>query len=419
MKINRRTCLKGCGISIALPFLNIMASKKGNLNTEEQRLAIFAFPFGIVQDKFHPKESGFNYTMSETLKPVESLRKDFTVFSQLQHDVRGGHQANHAFLSGVLSTMRASYPEGNMTLDQAISEKVGYFTRFPSLNFGVQKYSFTRTGVPMPSLKEPSQAFRLMFVNESEAEKKSVQKALANSESVLDAVREHAKHLQKRLGKEDREKLDEYFTSIRGTEKKFNMSKSWLAKPKPTVNEKETKEIASGSYDKTPANVMLEAWIELTYLAFQTDSSRIITSGFENCKFELEGVKDGYHTCSHHGLKKEYLDQLAITEQFIMAKIGGFIKRLKNTTLPNGKSMLESTQVLFGSGMGSGSRHTNTNPPVLLAGGRYKHGQHINAETKQPLCNLYLTMMQHILGSQIERFSVSQGPLKGLEFSNV
>ena len=411
--LSRRTCLKGAGVLLALPYLNAMADSKKEKSI--QRLAVIALPFGVVQNKFHPKDSGFNYTMSETLKPIEHLRDDFTVFSQLEHDVRGGHQANHAFLSGVLSTTRAAYPEGNMTLDQAIAEKNGYLTRFPTLNFGEAKYSFTRTGVSVPTLKTPSQAFKMMFIDQSEAEKKSIQKALANSESVLDAVRADAKSLQKRLGKEDREKLDDYFTSIRGTEKKFNMSKSWLNKPKPKVDMKKYTDIASGSYDKLPANELLKAWLELTWLAFQTDSSRIVVSGFGNCTFQLDGVKDSYHTCSHHGLKPVYLDQLAITEQFVAAEYGKFVQRLKDTKLPNSESMLESTQVLLGSGMGSGSRHTNTNPPIVLAGGRYKHGQHINAETKQPLCSLYLSMMQHALGKNVERFSVSQGPLKGLD----
>ena len=174
-KISRRTCLKGAGVMMALPCLNIMAEEK----TEElQRLAVIALPFGMVQEKFHPKENGFDYKISETLEPIKDLRGDFTVFSQLEHDVRGGHQANHTFLSGVMSTTRASYPDGNMTLDQAIAEKKGHLTRFPTLNFGEAKYSFTRTGVAVPTLKTPSLAFRKMFINESEAEKKSIQKAL-------------------------------------------------------------------------------------------------------------------------------------------------------------------------------------------------------------------------------------------------
>jgi len=423
--ISRRSYLKGCGgIVVALPFLNIMTSSAADTEKKiaaEQRLAILAIPFGMVQDKFHPKETGFNYTMSDTLQHIKHIRNDFTVFSHLENDVRGGHAANHAFLSGVTMTDRNAHPEGNMTIDQGLAEKIGHHTRFPSLNFAEGTYSFTRTGVSVPAVSTPSKAFRLMFVDDSAASKESTKKSLKSSGSILDAIRENAKRLQKRLGKEDKEKLEEYFTSIRGTEKQFAMSEDWLDKPKPKLKagDNKTKSISDGDSDNMSANVMLDAWFELMFLALQTNSTRIVTIGINNWNFDLEGVKDAYHRCSHHGLQKVYLDQLAITEKYLVTKISDFVQRLNNIQMPNGETMLKSTQVLLGSGMGSGSRHTNSNPAILLAGGRYKHGQHINAQTKQPLCSLYLTMMQHMLNDfEIERFSVSDGPLKGLEIIN-
>ena len=416
-RIDRRTCLKGVGISMALPCLEIMADEKhfDTAKNQEQRIVLMSIPFGVVQEKFHPKATGYNYEMSETLAPMADMRDDFTVFSHLQHDVRGGHAAVSTLLNGVLPTHRARYPEGNMTLDQAIVERRGHLTRFGSLCFG-RSYSFTRTGVNVPSITSPADIFRLLFVDETEAQKQSVKRSLANSASILDVVRADAKVLEKRLGKRDREKLDDYFTSIRGTEKKFDISKSWLDIPKPRIDAGKYADLTEMD-DKLPAEMLMQAYLELTYLALQTDSARIVANGLGNGNFKLEGVTDGYHTCSHHGMRPEYLKQLAITEQFMMTELGKFIKRVKETEMPDGESMLKSTQILFGSALGSGSRHTNTNPPIVLAGGRYKHGQHVNAQTKQPLCNLLHSMMEHTLDDEIKRFSVSTGRLSGLDLN--
>lgn len=417
-RIDRRTCLKGLGISMALPCLDIMADEKALNATrnQDQRLVLMSVPNGVVQEKFHPKATGFDYEMSETLAPMADLRDDFTVFSHLQHDVRGGHAAGSTLLNGVMPTQRASYPEGNMTVDQAIVERRGHLTRFGSLCFG-KSSSYTRTGVNVPPITSPAEIFRLLFVDETEIHKKSVKRSLANSGSILDVVRADAKVLEKKLGKRDREKLDDYFTSIRGTEKKFDISKSWLDIPKPRIDAGKYKYLAEMD-GKLPAETLMQAYMDLTYLALQTDSTRIVANGLGILKtFTLEGVTNTYHGCSHHGMRPEYLKQLATIEHFIMTELDKFIKRVKETEMPNGESMLKSTQILFGSPLGSGSRHTNTNLPLILAGGRYKHGQHINARTEQPLCNLLHSIMEHTLNDEIERFSVSTGRLSGLDLN--
>lgn len=385
-------------------------SKQGN---SVQRMAALAIPFGVYQEDFHPKTTGFDYKISPTLKPLEDLRNDFTVFSHLQHDVKGGHAANGTFLNGIKGVDKAKFKDGNITLDQVVAEKRGHLTRFPSLAFG-NSYSVTRTGVRVPSLEEPAAIFKLLFINQTEAEKSSVKKSLANSESILDLVMTDAKDLSKTLGKEDKEKLDEYFKSIRGTEKKFNMQRAWMNKPKPKVDEKKYKHLAE-TEGKVSTDVAAAAWLELAFLALQTDSSRIVMSGFTGGHFKLEGIDSIYHTCSHHGLKPDKLAQLAISDKFMLGELSKLIKKLKATKLPNGENMLQSTQVLFGSGMGSGSRHTNSNLPLILAGGRYKHGQHINANSEQPLCNLYHTMIEHALNEEIPKFNVSKGRFSGLE----
>ena len=128
---------------------------------------------------------------------------------------------------------------------------------------------------------------------------------------------------------------------------------------------------------------------------------------------DFDTVIDSYHAMSHHGQREDKLTQLAVVEKFLMERLAHFIERLKDTKQADGTSLLSSTQVLFGSGLGSGSRHTNENLPIILAGGGFKHGQHVNGQNKQPLCNLYLSMLQH-MGAEQDAFNRSQGTLTGL-----
>jgi hypothetical protein len=415
--IDRRTVLRGLGVSIALPCMESLLPRTCHATeaaSRVQKMAVVTMPFGMVVDKFHPKEAGLNYKLAPTLEPLGELKQDVTVFSNLDHDVRGGHAANHTMLSGVKSTERAGYPDGNITVDQRAAELVGHQTRFPSLVFWREGMSYTRTGVRVPAVKKPSDAFRLMFVDDSEEEKRFNRASVESSGSILDAVLEDARSLQSVLGKDDRDKLEEYFTSIRETEKKLELAKGWTERPKPKVEDPAMKNVADGGRDEKIGDNLVEVWLDLMFLALQTDSTRIVSMSVENGNWGLDGVTDSYHTLSHHGQRVDSLNQLAIIENHLMTNLARFIDRLKTTKQADGSSMLDSTQVLFGSGMGSGSRHSNDNLPLILAGGGWKHGQHIDGQRKQPLCNLYLSMLQR-MGAEQDYFNRSNSTLTGLE----
>jgi hypothetical protein len=416
MNINRRAVLRGLGVSLALPLMESLlprTARSAELSRPAQRMAVITVPFGMVVDKFHPTEAGSEYKLPQTLASLREHKQDFTVFSNFDHDVRGGHAANHVLLSGVKSTERAAYPDGNVTVDQRAAELIGHNTRFPSLVFWKEGMSFTRTGVRVPAISTPSDAFKLMFVDDTDQQKKFNRASLKSSGSILDAVQEDARRLQKDLGEVDRKKLDEYFSSIRETEKKIEISKSWIDRPRPTVNDPAMSKVASGQRDEKTGGNMVGVWLDLMYLALQTDSTRVVTMSIENCNWGLDGVTDSYHTLSHHGQREDVLSQLAIVENFMMENIGRFMDRLKAATQPDGSSLFDTTQILFGSGLGSGSRHTNQNLPLILAGGGWKHGQHIDGARKQPLCNLYLSMLQR-MGAEQDYFNRSNSTLTGL-----
>ena len=416
-QVSRRRVLKGIGVSLTLPLMESLLPRAARAASPEpaaRRLAIMTVPFGMVVDKFHPVQAGADYKLPETLKPLGKLRSEFTVFSNLDHDVRGGHAANHTLLSGVKSTERAGYPDGNITVDQRAAELVGHATRFPSLVFWRDGMNFTRTGVRVPSVAKPSDAFKLMFVDDTEEQRTFNRASLDSSNSILDAVLEDARTLKGELGANDRRKLEEYFASIRDTEKKLELAESWIDKPKPRVTDPDLQKVGAGARDQKIGDGYVEVWLDLMFLALQTDSTRVVTMSVENGNWGLDGVTDSYHTLSHHGQRDDPLRQLAVIETHMMENLAKFVDRLKSTEEPGGGTLLDSTQVLFGSGLGSGSRHSNTNLPLILAGGGWKHGRHFDAQRKQPLCNLYLSMLQR-MGAEQDSFNRSLSTLTGLD----
>jgi hypothetical protein len=292
---------------------------------------------------------------------------------------------------------------------------IGGATRFPSLTLWNNKsiVSWTRAGIRVPAIAKPSDAFRLMFIEDTPSSKQGVRQSLAASGSILDAVRDNANRFQKKLGVSDRQKLEEYFESIRGVEKKLEASGAWLDRPKPIVDDPSVAPIAGGKRDKGTMSELFEVWLDLIILALRTDSTRVAAIDVPNGSWGLEGVSQGYHSLSHHGQRDDMLQQLAVIEQYQMQQLAGLIVRMSETKETDGSSLLDSTMVLFGSGIGSGSRHTNDNLPIILAGGGFRHGQHLDVGHKQPLCNLYLSILQQ-LGCDVDRFNTSTGTLTGL-----
>ena len=416
LHLDRRRFLRGTGVCLALPFMESLlprSSRAIEKVSQAKRMAVVTVPFGMVVDKFHPTEAGADYQLTPTLEPLRELKNDFTVFSNFDHDVRGGHAANHALLSGVKSTERAAYPDGNLTVDQRAAELVGHNTRFPSLVFWRTGMSYTRTGVRVPAIEKPSDAFRLLFVNETEEQKKFNRASVKSSGSILDVIREDARRLKPALGAADQQKLEEYFTSIRETERKLELAKDWIDRPKPAVKDSKMKKVGDGSRDNQTGGNQIEIWLDLMFLALQTDSTRVLTMSVKNGNWGLDDVTDSYHTLSHHGQREDKLSQLKIIEEHLMQNFARFISRLKSTRQPDGSSLLDSTQILFGSGLGSGSRHSNTNLPIILAGGGWKHGQHLDGQRAQPLCNLYLSMLQR-MGAEQAYFNRGNSTLTGL-----
>jgi hypothetical protein len=296
-----------------------------------------------------------------------------------------------------------------ITLDQLAAKHLSKDSRFHSLQLGAsegkptQTLSWDQNGVPLLPEADPTKVFQRLFVNDLNPEEAS--KAMDLKRSVLDIVAQDAKSLQKEIGYEDREKVDSYFTSIRDVEKRIKRQQQWVNTPKlgiPPLTER-----------PTTFHDNLTLMFELAALALQHDSTRVVS--FElpagGLPIILDGEQlSGYHGQSHHGKDPKVLEELIKIEQMHMTCVANFIDRLKGID-DGGASLFDRTQILFGSGLGNGSSHSNKNLPIMVAGGDLKHGRDlIYDEGSMPLCNLYVTMLQQ-MGIEINSFANSSGNL--------
>jgi len=414
--ISRRHFLRGVGAVMALPLLDAMISPRASAAAGSapavRRLVCVANPFGMIADAFFPMEEGMDAALPENLKPLEALRGRFTVFSNLDHGLTGGHAGTHTFLSGVRSNEAAGMPNGNITLDQFCAERVAGETRFPVLNTsagsnagGGCELCWTRSGVMVPSIQKVSRVFQMLFTDDSPEQAGERASRYAQQGSILDAVSEQAREMNARLSKADQEKMDQYFTSVREVERTLQQENAWVSRPRPKVDMKEPK---NGTVTQ-----QLPILFDLIALALQTDSTRVATVEVPGA-FDVTGVgleAKGYHGYSHHGKDPTLMAGMRKIERYQMEHIARFMERLTELGL------LDSTQILFGSGMGDGSAHTNKNLPVVLAGGGYQHRTHARMPEEQgkriPLGNLYLTMA-HRFGIEADSFGHSKGTLAGL-----
>lgn len=191
---------------------------------------------------------------------------------------------------------------------------------------------------------------------------------------------EDAKTLQKKLGKQDRQKLEEYLGSVRQTEQRVERLVSWVDVPKPTVVAKDL-QLASQPMNGHDRPMWLDVMLELSYLAFVTDTTRVITFEWSREAGGYGGGGENHHELSHHGGDNAMLERLAKIDRFHIERLARFLTFLKSAGEADGH-MLDHTMVLYGSGMnsGEGGEHSPKNLPTLVAGGSklgLKHGSHL------------------------------------------
>ncbi|MBT4227327.1 MAG: DUF1552 domain-containing protein [Verrucomicrobia bacterium] len=417
--LNRRSFIKGSGATMALPLLSAMTPAFATAPPAPKRFLAMNAGLGFHAPHFIPDKAGTDYKAPIYLEKLAKHRKDFTVFSGLSHpnsNGNNGHASELTWLTGAPRPGLAGF-KNTISLDQLMARHVGATTRFPSLTLGTngQSLSWTANGVQIPSQSHPTKVFRQLFVKSTESEVTDELKNIESGRSILDTVLGDAKALNKTLGERDREKLDEYFTSVRELEIRLQQNKEWAKRPKPKVDFNEPQDIAD-RYDILAKQSLM---YDLVLLALQTDSTRVIAfsiGGFNAVPSNIAGVKTDWHMLSHHGRDEDKIAELTRIESAEFEVFSKFLTKLKKVKEADGH-LLNHTSVLFGSNLGNASSHSWRNLPILLAGGGYKHGHHVahDPDNNTPFANLFLPLAQR-MGLEIEKFGSSTKPtIRGLE----
>jgi hypothetical protein len=416
-RISRRTFLRGAGVGLALPLLDAMLPcGLADPKAPPRRMVCICTGLGLHAENLFPRKPGRDYELTPYLEVLKDLRGEFTLFSGLSHpEVDGGHSSEGCFLTAAAHPGQSSF-KNTISLDQFALEKLTPDTRFASLQLTTSwgfSLSCTRSGVMIPGEMRPSQVFKKLFVDGTPKEVEQQVARLRDGRSVMDSVLDEAKQLQGEVGTRDRERLDEYFSSVREVERRLQKAEEWARKPKPKVEAKPPQDITNNA-DIIGRSRLL---CDLIPLALRTDSTRFITVSLfgQNVVPPITGVTQDWHNLSHHGKDAEKLRQLALIELEQIRVLRDLLLKLRETREAGG-SLLEQTMVLYGSNLGNASSHDTKNLPILLAGGGFRHGQYLAFDDRNntPLGNLYVSMLRQ-LGADLETFATGRGALRGLE----
>lgn len=440
-RITRRTVLRAAGAAVALPFLDAMLPQlqgapstfkpwaKSGVEAAPRMICCYV-PNGVNITEWVPKDDGPNYTLSPTLEALKDYRTDFTVLSGLGHPLcTGGHSGADTWLTAAnLKSKPGADYTNSISADQLAADLHGKKTRFPSLQIGDMSgtggaghshtLSFDVRGTPLPAENSPRRLFERLFVPDTAGDKQAALKRYAERRSILDDLADESAALNKKLGAKDKQKLDEYLSSVRQTEKQVERMQSWVDVPKPEVKDTGL-QLGSKPMDGHDRPMWLDVMLELSYLAFVTDLTRVITFEWSREAGGYGGGGENHHELSHHGGDPGMLSKLATIDRFHLSKLGRFLGLMKATTEGDG-TVLDRTVVVYGSGMnsGTGGDHSPKNLPLLVAGGHklgLKLGRHLKHDPNKnpPLSNVLLSVVQKV-GVEGARFADATGTLSGL-----
>lgn len=438
--ISRRHVLRAAGAAVALPFLEAMlprlqsapstfkAWEKSTVAATPRMITCYV-PNGVNILEWVPKDAGEKYTLSPTLTALKDYRNDFTVISGIGHpNSQGGHSGADTWLTAAnLKSKPGADYTNSISADQIAAQLHGKKTRFPSLQFGDMSgtgaaghshtLSFDINGTPLPSENSPRRIFERLFVPDTAGDRAAMLKRYAERRSILDDLASETAQLNGKLGTPDRKKLDEYLSSVRETEKSVERMQGWVDVPKPKVADTGL-QLGSQPMNGHDRPMWLDVMLELSYLAFITDLTRVIAFEWSREAGGYGGGGENHHELSHHGGDAGMLGKLAQIDQFHLSRLGRFMGMLKSTKEGDG-NMLDRTMIMFGSGMnsGAGGEHSPRNLPLIVAGGHklgLKLGRHVaHGDKPPPMSNVLLTMLQK-MGVEAPKFADSTGTLTGL-----
>ena len=417
---SRRGFLRSAGVAVGLPWLEALAGRgraEAAQGDRPHRMVAIETTMGLLPQYFFPTGSGRDYVASPYLEPLEPFRKRLTVLSGLCHPhVDGGHAADIAFLTGAAHPASGSF-RNSVSLDQVAAESIGAETRLPTLALtvtarGTTSLSFTRDGVLVPGERSPARLYRQMFLQGSPEETAARVESLRTGRSVLDFVATGARRLDKTLPATDRDRLDQYFSSVRELEERLKRAEVWEKRRRPRPKAPPPPE-----NPEQELFTLLGLMGQMIRLALETDTTRLVTLFVNPAQWvpRTPGVVHETHALTHHGNRPEMIAELKRIEEKQFALLGEFLAGLDGVREGN-QTLLDRTMVLHGSCMGNANAHSNTRLPVLIAGGGFRHAGHLAFDDRDspPLANLYVSMLNR-LGIEADRFATSTGTLRGLE----
>jgi hypothetical protein len=411
---SRRQFIRTSSALLALPWLESLAV--AGEPRAPRRMVTVCTGFGLYGPSFFPERPGRDYEASEYTKVLDELRDQFTVFSGISHPEIGGDHASEACFLTSAKHPTANNFRNTVSLDFVAAKHVGNATRFPLMSLRTQDggsaLTYTATGAGIPPLDKPSQIFARMFLagNPKEVEKELAR--LQRGQSVLDRMGDRLADLKSRLSVNDQQQVTDYTEAVRDMEKQLHADEAWVLRPKPVV----TEPAPSDATDRSDTIGRARILFNLTRLALLTDSTRVVSIFIRgmDLKPPIDGVTEDHHGLTHHGRNPAKIEQLRIVERAEMAAFRDFLLSLRNTKDGEG-TLLDQTQVLIGSNLGDASGHGTSNLPILLAGGGFRHGQHIAGDPKNntPLGKLFVSMLQRF-GVEADRFGSGSGTMDGL-----
>jgi hypothetical protein len=417
--LNRRTFLRGSGVTIALPWLDAMLPGLGAPTKKPTRSVFIYSPNGMKMDDWTPTQSGANYKLPFLLEPLAKHKSDFTVFSQIgihAGQALGDGPGDHA--RAVATYLTCMHPRktggkdlrAGVSIDQVIAQHIGSETVLPSLELGMEggrlggicdsgyscaysnNVAWRSPADPVAKESNPRAAFTRIF-GDANLDPATTNRSRRRLKSVLDAALADAKSLRGKLGTTDKQKLDGYLTSVRECELRLSKLEEDAAKV----------QLPKGFWDReddTQFTGKLQIMYDLIMLAMQADQTRVITfmlgNGGNNRSYRFLDVPEGHHQLSHHRGDPKKLAKIRKINRYHTEQFAAFIGKLQKTT-DGDSNLLQQSMVLYGSGLGDGNRHDHLNLPILLAGqanGQIKQGRHLKLPKGTPLANLYLRMLE-------------------------
>lgn len=448
-QFSRRRFLRGLGVALAVPALPSLMPLRSvwaegatsalatTATGAPLRMAFLYIPNGVNVESWRPTGEGTEFSFGPTMQKLEELKSHLQVYTGFEHkngwagkDGAGDHaRANATILTGARPKKTAgSDIRAGISVDQFAAQQVGSQTRFPSLELSCDgartsgscdsgyscayqfNLSWRSDTTPVAPENNPRLVFERLFGSGTGAERiASYRQRLERQRSLLDFVMEDTVALNKQLGRNDRQKLDEYLTGVREIEFRIQQSEKFGDLPDPG---REAPQGVPGGYRD---HIRLMG--DIMTLAFQTDSTRIATflmaHDGSNRTFNDIGVTDGHHALSHHQRDPEKLAKIAKIDEFYVDQLAYILQKLRDTPDVDGKSLLDNSMVVYASGLSDGDRHNHDDLPVIVAGhggGRLTPGRHVKFADKTPMTNLYVRMLQE-LGIQADQFGDSTGKL--------